>query len=268
MRGVSLPMYDFPQVRESTTRILNLLVETLCGAGEDVEVVFPENTAHHNLIEHWESPDTYLSQSCGLPFVEHLYEYVDVIGTLGWEGISDERGWYRTVIVAREALGIADIADVAGLRPAISNPYSLSGWCSLGWALAQVSSEPHFVEPYRVGGGHRGSLQLLQAHEADFASIDPGTFQLLARHEPELVQGLTLIGYGPMVPATPLHIAKRNRRVDIDRVQQLVFETFASSQLAEARRDIGISGFVPIGNQPYLEAIPPLVAIAQQRLPR
>ena len=86
MRGVSLPMYDFPQVRESTTRILNLLVETLCGAGEDVEVVFPENTAHHNLIEHWESPDTYLSQSCGLPFVEHLYEYVDVIGTLasGW----------------------------------------------------------------------------------------------------------------------------------------------------------------------------------------
>jgi pyruvate dehydrogenase E1 component len=27
MRGVSLPMYDFPQVRESTTRILNLLVK-------------------------------------------------------------------------------------------------------------------------------------------------------------------------------------------------------------------------------------------------
>jgi hypothetical protein len=71
-----------------------------------------------------------------------------------------------------------------------------------------------------------------------------------------------------MVPATPFHIAKRNRRIDIDRVQQLVFETFASPQLADARRDIGISGFVPIGNQPYREAIPPLVAIAQQRLPR
>lgn len=268
MRGVSLPMYDFPQVRESTTQILNALAEELGRAGEDVGVVFPENTEHHNLVDHWESPDTYLSQSCGLPFVEHLYEYVDVIGTLGWDGISDPQGWYRTVIVARDVLGISDIADVAGLRPAISNPYSLSGWCSLGWALAQVSSEPHFVEPYRIGGGHRGSLQLLQSHEADFASIDPGTFQLLARHEPDLVQGLTLIGYGPLVPATPLHISKRDRHVNIDRVRKLVHETFASPHLAEARRDIGISGFVPLDNQPYLHAIPPLVAIAQERLPR
>jgi ABC-type phosphate/phosphonate transport system substrate-binding protein len=268
MRAVSLPMYDFPQVRESTIRILDSIVEALRRAGEDVAVVFPENTAHHNLVEHWESPDTYLSQSCGLPFVEHLHPYVDVIGTLAWAGISDDRGWYRTVIVARESLGIEDIADVAGLRPVISNPASLSGWCSLGWALAQVSSEPHFVEPYRVGGGHSGSLRLLQQHEADFASIDPGTFQLLSRHQPELVKGLTLIGYGPSVPATPLHITKLNRRVDIDRVRAVVAEAFASSALVDACRDIGISGFVPLDNEPYLQAIPPLVEIAQRRLPR
>ena len=268
MRGVSLPMYDFPQVRESTIRILDAVVSALRRMGEDVHVVFPENTEHHNLVEHWESPDTYLSQSCGLPFVEHLHDFVDVIGTLGWSGISDERGWYRTVIVARDVLGIEDIADVGGLRPAISNPYSLSGWCSLGWALAQVSDEEHFVEPYRVGGGHRGSLRLLQEHEADFASIDPGTFQLLARHEPELVQGLTLIGHGPLVPATPLHISKRDRHVDIDRVRSVVSEAFASPDLAGARSDIGISGFVPLDNTPYLEAIPPLVDIAQRRLPR
>lgn len=268
MRGVSLPMYDFPQVRESTTQILDAVVEALRRAGEDVQVVFPENTEHHNLVDHWESSDTYLSQSCGLPFVEHLHDYVDVIGTLGWSGISDERGWYRTVIVAREALGIEDIADVGGLRPAISNPFSLSGWCSLGWALAQISDEAHFVEPYRVGGGHRGSLRLLQEHEADFASIDPGTFQLLARHEPELTQGLTLIGHGPQVPATPLHITKRDRHVDIGRVRSVVAEAFASPDLAGARGDIGISGFIPLDNAPYLEAIPPLVDIAQRRLPR
>lgn len=268
MRGVSLPMYDFPQVRESTRHILDMLVDALRQSGEDVEVVFPENTAHHNLVDHWESPYTYLSQSCGLPFVEHLHDYVDVIGTLGWTGVSDEHGWYQTVIVAREALGISDIADVAGLRPAISNRFSLSGWCSLGWALAQVSSDEHFVEPYREGGGHRGSLALLQSHEADFASIDPGTFQLLSRHEPELVQGLTLIGCGPRVPATPVHIAKRERHVDIDRVRALVVEVFASPQLADARREIGISGFVPLDNAPYWQAIPPLVDIAQRRLPR
>jgi ABC-type phosphate/phosphonate transport system substrate-binding protein len=268
MRGVSLPMYDFPQVRESTNRILEALVEALRRAGEDVDVVFPENTAHHNLVEHWESPDTYLSQSCGLPFVEHLYSFVDVIGTLGWSGISDERGWYRTVIVARETLGIDDIADVAGLRPVISNPASLSGWCSLGWALAQVSDDPHFVEPHRIGGGHRGSLRMLQEHEADFASIDPGTFQLLARHEPELVSGLSLIGYGPQVPATPLHITKRDRHVDIDRIRMVVAEAFASPALADARVAIGIDGFVPLDNAPYLQAIPPLFEVAQRRLPR
>jgi len=268
MRSVSLPMYDFPQVRTSTTRVLEALVSGLRQVGEEVEYVFPENTVHHSLVDHWESSDNYLSQSCGLPFVEHLHEFVDVIGTLGWSGISDERGWYRTVIVARDALGIDDIADVAGLRPAISNPSSLSGWCSLGWALAQVSEDPHFVEPYRLGGGHRGSLRLLHEHEADFASIDPGTFQLLARYEPEIVTGLTIIGYGPHVPATPLHIAKHDRHVGIDAVREAVSAVFAAPALSDALAELGIRDFVPLDNAPYFEAIPPLVPIAQRLLPR
>jgi len=265
-RGISLPMYDFPEFSSATNEVVARVVNEVASLGEDVQLVSPENSMHHGLIEHWESESTYLSQSCGLPFVEQLHRFVDVIGTIRWTGISDERGWYRTVIVVRADHPARTIEGLKGARPVISNTQSLSGWCSLGWALAQVTSDPSFVQPYRVGERHTGSLQILQDGEADFASIDPATFSILSRHRPALVQNLRVIGHGPLVPATPLHVSKV-RGAQLADVRAAVTRAFADPALAEPRRVIGIESFVGLDNADY-DVIHELVAMAERTLPR
>jgi ABC-type phosphate/phosphonate transport system substrate-binding protein len=198
--------------------------------------------------------------------VEDLHDYVDIVATLKWTGISDERGWYRTVIVAREELSVASLSEVGGMQPVITNQQSLSGWCSLGVALSDIGADASYVLPYVESEGHAKSLQFLQDKRADFASIDPGTFQLLQRHRPSLTNGLRIIGHGPHVPATPMHVSKV-RKAEFDALQAAVLEVFLRAELASARADIGIDGAVAIGASDYA-LIPGLVARANAVLPR
>ena len=265
-RSVSLPMYDFPEFSGATSLLLTRIVAELTSLGEDVVATSPANAMHHELIEHWESPSTYLSQSCGLPFVEQLHRCVDVIGTIRWTGISDSRGWYRTVVVVRADHPARTLEQLRGARPVISNPQSLSGWCSLGWVLAQVTSDPDFVQPYRIAERHTGSLQMLQDDDADFASIDPATFSILSRHRPAMTKDLRVIGHGPLVPATPLHISK-TRTASIDDARAAVVRAFADESLADVRRVIGIDSFVGFDNGTY-DVLHDLVATAEKVLPR
>ncbi|MCF8544825.1 MAG: PhnD/SsuA/transferrin family substrate-binding protein [Ilumatobacteraceae bacterium] len=259
-------MYDFPEVQDSTLKLLAALVDALTSCGEVVHAETPDGSVHEKLMEMWCSNDTALSQSCGLPFVEDLNAFVDVIGTFLWTDVSDARGRYQTVIVVREALGISSIADVRGLRPVVSNTQSLSGWCSLGVALSEVTTEPSFVQPFTQSGGHAKSLQMLQDNEADIASIDSATFRLLSRHRPELANGVRVIGYGPLVPATPIIVSK-SFAVDADELYRVVSGVFGRSDLRASLADIGISGFVRLANSDY-DGVMDLVKIAEVVLPR
>ena len=266
MRSNSLPMYDFPEVQASTKAILDALSNAFTKLGDSSQPAFPESSIHAHLMKMWKDDETLFSQSCGLPFVENLHDYVDIVATLKWTGISDERGWYQTVIVAREELGVTSLSEVGGLQPVITNMQSLSGWCSLGVALSDVGADASFVLPYVESEGHAKSLQFLQDKRADFASIDPGTFQLLQRHRPALTNGLRIIGHGPHVPATPMHVSKV-RSADFQALQAATLDVFSRPELASARVDIGIDGAVAIGASDYA-LIPGLVARAHAVLPR
>lgn len=265
-RSNSLPMYDFPEVHASTKAILDALSQAFSKMGERSQAAFPESSIHSDLMRMWKDDSTLFSQSCGLPYVEELHDYVDIVATLKWSGISDARGWYRTVIVAREELGVTSLSEVGGLRPVITNTQSLSGWCSLGIALADIAADDSFVLPYVESEGHAKSLQFLQDKRADFASIDPGTFQLLQRHRPALTHGLRVIGNGPLVPATPMHVSKV-RTADLGALQSAVIEVFSRPELDGARVEIGIDGAVAMSAGDY-SLIPGLVARANAVLPR
>ncbi len=259
-------MYDFPEVRDSTLKLLDALVVALSSCSEDVHAETPDGSVHEELMKMWRSDHTALSQSCGLPFVEELHKYVDVVGTFLWTDVSDAQGRYQTVIVAREALNVSSVAELGGLRPVVSNTQSLSGWCSLGVALSEVANDSSFVRPITQSGGHARSLQMLQDNNADFASIDAATFRLLSRHRPVLTHGLRVIGRGPVVPATPLHISK-TRTAHLSDVSHAVCGVFERPDLQAAFADIGISGFVRLANSDY-NGVMELVKTAEVVLPR
>ena len=265
-RSVSLPMYDFPEVRTSTILLLEALAEALELCGERAHFETPESLTHEGLMDFWRSSETVLSQSCGLPFVENLHEFVDVIGTFMWTDVSDTRGRYQTVIIAREELTVSSVSELDGLLPVVSNTQSLSGWCSLGVALAEAKIDQKSVKPYVLSGGHARSLQMLQDGDADFASIDAATFRLLKRHRPELTKDLNLVGRGPVVPATPIHVSK-TRSASLDEISEAVASVFVRPELQAALFDIGIGGFVRLANSDY-DGVMDLVKMAEVVLPR
>lgn len=263
-------MYDFAGVHASTMQIVEALVESLCAFGLDAHAEVPVALVHADLLRHWSSDGMLLSHSCGLPFIEDLHDVVDIVGTPLWTDISDDRGRYRTVIVVPESLDITSIDKAHDLRPVINHSRSLSGWCSLGVALANgaggiLGARPS-VHPYVESGGHAASLQMLQDGEADIASIDAATFRLLTRHRPALVNNVRVIGHGPLVPATPIIVSK-TCAVGADEVYHVVHEVFSRPELQSAFDDIGIYGFVRLANTDY-DVVSDLVKTAEVVLPR
>lgn len=260
-------MYDFPEVSSATASLVAALIAVYHAEGIEASAAAAMPTAHHDLMAYWSGPEMLISQSCGLPFVEDLAPFTHSVGTFRWSGVSDEHGWYRTVIVVGPTCAARTMADLDGARPVVSNTQSLSGWCSLGVAVAAVTDRADFLRPAALSGSHAGSLAALQSGDADVASIDPGTFQLLARHRPHAVAGLRQIGEGPSVPATPL-LVPRSLALSIERSREIVAEALNAASLAEARATLGVDSFVVVADEAYLAAIPPLVEVAQRVLPR
>ena len=265
-RSVSLPMYDFPEVHTSTMEIVDALVTALSTIGLSAHTEVPNASVHSDLMRHWLGAGMLLSQSCGLPFIEELHTSVNVVGTPLWTDVSDDRGRYRTVIVVPESLGITSIDQADGLRAVVNNTQSLSGWCSLGIALANATNDSAVATPYVQSGGHAASLQMLQDGDADIASIDSATYRLLSRHRPALVENVRVIGYGPAVPATPIIVSKSST-VDADELYRVVSGVFGRSELQAALGNIGICGFVRLANSDY-NGVMDLVKTAEVVLPR
>jgi len=263
-------MYDLTEVHTSTMQLVDALAASLCAIGLDAHADVPVASGHADLLRYWSSDGMLLSQSCGLPFIEDLHDVVDIVGTPLWTDVSDDRGWYQTVIVVRESLGITSIDNAQGLRPVINHSRSLSGWCSLGVALANgagglLEARPS-AHPYVESGGHAASLQMLQDGEADIASIDAATFRLLSSHRPGLTSNLRVIGRGPLVPATPFIISKSCGATAVD-VFQVVDEVFRRPEMRGAMDHIGIGGFVRLANSDY-DVLGDLVKTAEVVLPR
>jgi Asp/Glu/hydantoin racemase len=75
-----------------------------------------------------------------------------------------------------------------------------------------------------------------------------------------------VIGHGPLVPATPLHVSKI-RHASLEDVRAAVARAFADPSLADVRDVIGIDSFVGLDNVEY-DVLHGLVALAEQVLPR
>lgn len=259
-------MYDFAEVQSSTGALLETIAREVRKLGENVVVGNPINSEHESLLSSWSGIEMYLSQSCGLPYVKGLNNAVDILGTFIWTGISDDSGNYRTHILVRDDIGVTEVSQLRNARPVVNSAQSLSGWCSLGCAIAEVTDDPTFVQPYLVSKYHAQSLKLLQDGEADVASIDAATYQLLRRHRPALVHGLRIIGTGPLIPATPIIVSK-TRTASTNDLRSVLHRVVVEDSLATAMSEIGIVGFVNMDHGDY-EKIHDLVTCAERVLPR
>lgn len=151
-----------------------------------------------DLLAHWQSPALLLSQTCGFPLVTQLAN-VQTVGCFHYTAPGCEGIHYRSFLVAREADAGKTLADFRSQRVACNSADSQSGYNVL-----RKHIEGQFFSETVFSGSHRHSLIALKQARADIAAIDCVTWALLQRHEPELLNGLSVVGETPLTPGLPL----------------------------------------------------------------
>ncbi|GGX71750.1 phosphate/phosphite/phosphonate ABC transporter substrate-binding protein [Saccharospirillum salsuginis] len=226
---VTLPMYDWPEIRSETDQFYNLLRESLADRGFSP----PERLDRQvDLMRLWSSPDLLLAQTCGLPLVTRLKERVSVVGTPSYD-IDCSFGQYFSVLVVHRDSDIEGVSDLVGARFACNDIGSQSGYAApLFHLLQQVPQVPASLKR-QITGSHRAALQAVARGEANVAAIDAVTWAHARRYEAATGQ-LRVLGRTPSTPGLPFITAKRSER-EVHRLYLAVVDAMAA--LNEPVRD-------------------------------
>jgi ABC-type phosphate/phosphonate transport system substrate-binding protein len=220
---IALPMYDLPEVAAD--------IDAVCGALATILAARHERPS--DLTAHWRGDDFLLSQTCGLPLAGYVPG--EVVGTLVHAGVGTAKGRYCSVVVGRAGSSGA----TRPLRAAVNDVWSLSGWVSL---LAVVDELGPFTDDPLITGSHRASVAAVRTGGAEIASVDAVTFALLARHAPEELGGIEVVGEGPDVPELPL---VTSRPALVASLREALTATMSSSELAPHLERLLVTGFIP-----------------------
>lgn len=186
-------MYDAPWAQAANDRLWRLIRTQLTDAPAHL-------TRNRDLWDIWQSPDLYLSQTCGLPFRAKLYPDVALVGTPDHGLPNCPAGHYYSVMVKRKD----DNRDLPTLAMtgvmAYNEPLSQSGWAAPIGHLSKSGLSPSAVIET---GGHIKSAEAVINRRADYAALDAITFALYARHNPQAASQLWIFDQTEPTPALP-----------------------------------------------------------------
>lgn len=201
-----------------------------------------------DLLAHWQSGDLLLSQTCGFPLVTQLPE-VQTVGCFHYTAPGCEGIGYRSFLMAREADAGKTLADFRGQRAVCNSVDSQSGYNALRKMVAPLAEQGRFFAQTSLSGSHRQSLNALAEGRADIAAIDCVTWALLQRHEPELVEGLSVVGETPLAPGLPLITARDASTVEL--LRNALRALVSDPQYRSVCEAMLIGGFSAVSREPY-----------------
>ena len=233
----SLPMYEQPGTRTAHDRYWHH-IRTAHGYGPD------HLTRNADPWDHWRSPELLLSQTCGMPYRNHLHGTVQLVGTPDY-GLSDQPGYYHSVYVARSS-DSTELAEYADRLFAYNDTGSQSGWAAPHCDAAARGFK--FSNTFKTHA-HAESARAVALGQADIAAIDCVTWELI-RQNAEL-SGLAVIDRTPSSPGLP-YITCPNR--DADALFSAVAAAIDALTIAD-RAALKLKGITRIPAELYL-AIP------------
>ncbi|MDF1607920.1 PhnD/SsuA/transferrin family substrate-binding protein [Hoeflea sp. YIM 152468] len=249
--AVSLPMYDWPEIRKETDRLWQAIHRQLTERG----IAAPASLDRRMDLEAlWTDPDLILSQTCGYPYAHRLANTATLVATPAHELTGAAPGHYYSVLVARRNRQPKNLAELEHKRFAYNMAHSQSGFAApvrLLAATGHVSSPP----PLQTGS-HRASIQAVARSEADWAAIDAVTWQLALRHEPA-AGDLAVIARTPETPALPL-ITGSNHAGQSDIIADAVDAAIQGLD-EEVRKAVLVTGskrFKPADYAPFAVPVP------------
>jgi ABC-type phosphate/phosphonate transport system substrate-binding protein len=199
----------------------------------------------------WLQPDLLLAQTCGYPFIRELQGKVRLVATPIYDfagGTGTERASF---LVASDQNEFADLEAFRGSRAAVNDHMSNSGMNLFRAALAPIAGGKPFFSEVVVTGGHLPSMKAVQDGIADIASIDTVSWGMLARHAPEMLDGLRIVGETPRGPGLPYITSLATSDAELKILQTAIKDAIADKDLAGATRALGLIGVEILDEDDY-----------------
>jgi ABC-type phosphate/phosphonate transport system substrate-binding protein len=223
----SLPMYDWPELREATDAWWAGLARHL-----GVAVGLDRGPDHTGA---WRRPDLLFSQTCGYPFTHELRGKVRLVATPHYGADGCNGPDYCSIVFARE---VKPPAAFRGSLAAVNHDDSMSGMLALKLVFAPLAEHGRFFDSAFDSGGHIASLNAVRDGRADVCAVDAVCVALARRYRPDYLGGLVEIARSPMVPGLPYVTVAG----DITKLRAGLAAAFADPTLNEARDRLLLTG--------------------------
>jgi len=223
----SLPMYDWPELREATDAWWAGIARHL-GVAAHLDRG-PDHTAA------WLRPDLLFGQTCGYPFTHALRGKVRLVATPHYDADGCEGPDYCSIVFAREA---APLAAFRGRRAAVNHADSMSGMLALKLVFAPLAEHGRFFASAFDSGGHIASLNAVRDGCADICAVDAVCVALARRFRPDYLHGLVEVARSPLVPGLPYVTVAG----DIAKLRAALAAAFADPTLSEVRDRLLLTG--------------------------
>ena len=245
----SLPMYvSHPPGNAALWRTVT---QRLCQTGVSnvpAELTEPTNA---DLTTHWLRPDLLLSQCCGYQMVDALEGRVQLVGAFrytvpGCDGIN-----YSSHLVCRADDRSSTLAAFRHRVAAYNSSDSQSGYRSLRDMVAPLVVNGQFFARAIASGAHVDSLALLRSGQADIAAIDCISYAQFQRYQPEVLEGIRILGRTASAPGTALITALGTSPALLALLRQCLHQAVADPALTATRAALRIGGFEAVSTSTY-----------------
>ncbi|MBC8037738.1 MAG: PhnD/SsuA/transferrin family substrate-binding protein [Rhizobiales bacterium] len=232
----SLPMYDWPEVRDATDAWWAGIARHSNVAGK------LQHGGDHAAL--WLSPELLFSQTCGYPFTHEFRGKLKLVATPHY-GVDGCRGAnYRSMVFAREN---RPLESFRGAIAAVNNPDSMSGMLALQLVFGPYAKEGRFFANAIETGGHIASMIAVRDGKADLCAIDAVCTAMAKAYRPDYLEGLVEIARSPEVPGLPYVTVAG----DAVKLRQGLIAAFADPGLQEPRRRLFLTGHSLLSEKDY-----------------
>jgi ABC-type phosphate/phosphonate transport system substrate-binding protein len=236
MIKASLPMYDWPEIREHTDAFWAGF-ERHAG----LRLMLDRDSKYSDT---WRDPELAFGQTCGYPFTHEFKDLLDYIATPHYLCSGCDGATYSSFIFARHAI---PLEEFSGTIPAINSVDSMSGMLALKLVFASFVKDGEFFAPKLITGGHLNSLEAVREGKADICAIDAVCVALAEKYRPEALEGLVKIAQSPMVPSLPFVTRSGNP----EQLRLALMKTFADPELRSTREALLLDGISNLGAGAY-----------------
>jgi ABC-type phosphate/phosphonate transport system substrate-binding protein len=198
---VSLPMYNFPEMRPANAQfweaLRGLLRET--GVSDVPETLLFERGPVPARLE----AEMLFSQTCGYPLETVFKGQAVRLGAPVYDVPGCVGATHCAFFVVRADAPVQCLDDLRGGVFLLNSRLSNSGMNLPRRALADIAGGKPFFRQVIETGGHPASLERLLRGDGDVASIDCVTYAFWRHYRPEASAGVRVLGETPPSPSIP-----------------------------------------------------------------